>query len=124
MTFKVQAASPMTTTSVENLVIENGDTPPTCTAADSSDARCVSTPAEAGISVVKSLASIADTNNDSVTNAGDTITYSFAVTNVGGLVLNPVSVSDTKIVTVTCSATTLAVGANTNCSGKLYYYSS
>ncbi|MEE9493641.1 MAG: SdrD B-like domain-containing protein, partial [Gammaproteobacteria bacterium] len=118
MNFKVKALNPLTTTGVENLVIENGSTPPTCTVTDSSDARCVSTPTEAGISIIKSLNTITDTNSDSVTNAGDTITYSFTVTNTGGLVLNPIAVSDTKIATVTCVDTTLAVGANTSCSGN------
>ena len=33
MAFKILAANPMTTTSVDNRVIENGDTPPTCTSA-------------------------------------------------------------------------------------------
>ncbi|RTZ98291.1 MAG: hypothetical protein DSY90_04700, partial [Deltaproteobacteria bacterium] len=69
------------------------------------------------IDIVKSLDSIADTNGSGVTDTGDTITYSFTVTNTGDLVLNPVSVSDPKITTVTCQATSLAVGASTTCSG-------
>ena len=83
MTFKVQAANPMTTASVENLAIENGDTPPTCTSADSSDARCVSTPAEAGITISKALT----TESGSVTNvveAGETLTYTVTLSISGG----------------------------------------
>ena len=83
MTFKVQAASPMTTTSVENLVIENGDTPPTCTAADSSDARCVSTPAEAGITLSKALTTESGSTAN-VVEAGETLTYTITLSNAGG----------------------------------------
>jgi len=43
MTFIVKANNPLTTASIENFVIENGTTPPTCTSADSADFRCVST---------------------------------------------------------------------------------
>ena len=44
-TFIVIANNPLTTTSIENFVIESGTTPPICSAADSSDSRCVSTAA-------------------------------------------------------------------------------
>ncbi len=69
------------------------------------------------IAIIKSLDSIADTNGNGNTNAGDTITYRFDVSNTGDLVLNPVAVVDTKIASVTCAATSLAVGASTTCSG-------
>jgi hypothetical protein len=69
------------------------------------------------IDLIKSLDSIADTVADGVTGAGDTITYSFVVSNTGDLVLDPIAVSDTKIASVSCLATSLAVGASTTCSG-------
>ena len=69
------------------------------------------------IGLVKSLGSIADTNGNGKTDAGDTITYNFDVTNTGDLVLDPVAVTDTKITTVTCAATSLAIGGSTTCTG-------
>ncbi len=52
--------------------------------------------------------------------AGDTITYTFTVTNTGNVTLDPVSVNDPKVGTVTCPVTTLAPGASTTCTAAPY----
>ena len=44
-------------------------------------------------------------------NAGDTIDYTFVVTNNGNVTLTSVSVADSKIATLSCGAATLAPGA-------------
>ena len=59
-----------------------------------------------------------DVDNNGRTNVGDKIKYSFVVKNTGDLPLTQVVVTDSKIATVTCQATSLAVGASTTCSGE------
>jgi large repetitive protein len=49
------------------------------------------------------------------TAAGDTIDYSFVVTNTGNVTLDPISVDDPTVGTVTCPVTTLAPGESTTC---------
>jgi hypothetical protein len=47
--------------------------------------------------------------------AGQTITYSYVITNPGTTVLSAVSVTDDKATTVSCPATTMAAGASMTC---------
>ena len=58
--------------------------------------------------------------NTSITDVNDTITYSFVVNNTGNVTLNPVSVSDPLLATITCAATSLAPGLATNCTAADY----
>ncbi len=53
----------------------------------------------------------------SYTAAGQAIAYSYTLTNTGNVSISGITVSDDKIATVTCAATTLAIGASTTCSG-------
>ena len=62
------------------------------------------------ITLVKSVASIADTTGDGQIGAGDTVSYTFSVTNSGNLALQGVTVSD-PLVTVTGGPVDLAIGA-------------
>ncbi len=47
--------------------------------------------------------------------AGSTIDYTFLVTNTGNVTLDPISVTDAKVGTVSCPVTVLAPGASTTC---------
>ncbi len=60
--------------------------------------------------------SVADTNGNTVLgDAGDVITYGFAVTNTGTLALVNVVVSDPLLPGLSCTIANLAVGATTSC---------
>ena len=53
----------------------------------------------------------------SYASAGQTINYSFLVTNTGNVAVAALSLSDTKATGISCPLTTLAPGANTTCTG-------
>ncbi len=57
-------------------------------------------------------------NPTTYTAAGQVISYSFLLTNTGNVAISAISISDNRIATVTCPATTLAVGANMTCTGS------
>ena len=50
--------------------------------------------------------------------AGDTIGYTFLVTNTGNVTLDPVSIDDPTANPVSCPVTTLAPGASTTCTAS------
>ena len=60
-------------------------------------------------------------NNSGITDAGDTIAYTFTVTNTGNVPLHDVKVNDPKAGAVTCEATTLAPGQAINCAADAPY---
>jgi uncharacterized repeat protein (TIGR01451 family) len=66
------------------------------------------------IAAVKTASAINDIDGNGV-DAGDTIQYSFAVSNQGNVTLNPVTVSDTKVATITCPASSLVPAGSINC---------
>jgi len=92
---------------VVNTATANG-TPPTGDPVTSTDTETSPIIANPGIDLVKS-----GTVNGQ--RAGDTIDYTFAVTNTGNVTLAAVEVTDAKAGTVTCPDTTLAPGASTTC---------
>jgi uncharacterized repeat protein (TIGR01451 family) len=54
----------------------------------------------------------------SIDHVGQVVPYTFLVTNTGNVALTGITVTDTKVATVICPATTLAVGANMTCTGN------
>ena len=77
------------------------------------------------ISVVK-LATLGDTNGNGKSDAGETISYSFRVTNTGNVALTTVAVADPMLdlvvgsSAVTCNPTTLLAGAEVTCTAAAY----
>lgn len=74
-------------------------------------------PAVDGITVKKTAGTPVDANNNGRTDAGDTITYSFLVTNTGNNTLSNVTVNDPKVPSVSCPVTSLASGKSVTCTG-------
>ncbi|QIM17820.1 hypothetical protein G7066_02350 [Leucobacter coleopterorum] len=79
------------------------------------------TPAVAsGLSISKA-ATLNDTNGNGVADVGETIAYSFVLTNTGNVTLTGVGVDDPKAGAVTCPTTTLAPGENVTCTADSPY---
>ena len=90
---------------------DSDETPPV------SDEEIVPVPQNAAILIDKTSALTTDADGDGVVSAGDTLTYSYLVTNTGDVTLNNVTVTDPHpgLSAIGCPATTLAVGANMTC---------
>ncbi len=54
----------------------------------------------------------------SITAAGQVVPYSFLVTNTGNVTVTGIVVTDPKVPTITCAATSLAAGASMTCTGN------
>lgn len=67
------------------------------------------------LSIEKTAGTPADLNNSGITDAGDTIQYTFVVTNSGNVTIHDAAVNDPLIGSVTCTSTTLLAGAFTEC---------
>ena len=65
-------------------------------------------------------ASVVDTNADGVTDKGDTINWTFKLTNNGTVTLHGLTVTDPKAGTVSCGTTALAPGASVTCTAVGY----
>ncbi|WP_168582854.1 DUF7507 domain-containing protein [Gephyromycinifex aptenodytis] len=76
------------------------------------------TPRAATLNLVKTAGDITDANDDHKEDAGDTITYTFLVTNTGAQTVQNVRIADTKlgVTSLACGAGSLAPGAQTSCS--------
>ncbi len=81
------------------------------------DPTTVLAPPTAGIELVKSVTSIVDTTGDGVIGAGDTVNYSFSVSNTGIVTLTDVVISDAMLgLTDAACVATLLPGATATCS--------
>ncbi|MBU2696248.1 DUF11 domain-containing protein [Pimelobacter sp. 30-1] len=106
---------------VDNVAVADG-TDPDRGAVRSNEGRTstpVATPAPA-LHLVKTAAAPEDTNDSGRIDAGDTITFSFTVTNTGNVPLTAIEVADPLVGAVTCEQTSLAPGAATTCSAAPY----
>jgi uncharacterized repeat protein (TIGR01451 family)/fimbrial isopeptide formation D2 family protein len=56
-------------------------------------------------------------NPTTYASVGQSINYSYAVTNTGNVTLNTLALTDDRIASVSCPVTTLAPGAGTTCTG-------
>jgi uncharacterized repeat protein (TIGR01451 family) len=76
------------------------------------------------VKLVKSAGAVVDANGDARQDAGDTITYTFAVTNTGNVPLNPVTVADPRLVSahvaITCPTGAVDPGDTVTCTAQDY----
>jgi hypothetical protein len=73
------------------------------------------------LSLVKHAGTSTDVNKDGIIDAGDTIAYTFTVTNTGALTLGNIAVADSKVGPTTCPQLTLAPGASETCTADTLY---
>lgn len=74
-----------------------------------------------GVALEKHAAAPVDVNGNGITDSGDTIAYSFTVTNTGQTVLDTVAVDDPKVGAVTCPPGTLTPTSSTTCTADAAY---
>ena len=72
------------------------------------DCTITNTAKAASLSLTKHAATPVDVNNDGLVDAGDTIAYTFTVTNTGKIEIDGIGVTDAKVGPVTCPQATLA----------------
>ncbi|MDP9904650.1 beta strand repeat-containing protein [Arthrobacter bambusae] len=90
------------------------------------DYACTITNTPAGISIVKHAA-VTDSNGDAITDSGDSVQYTFTVTNTGMSTLTNVTVNDTSFSgsgsfpAISCPSTTLTAGQTETCTATGVY---
>ncbi len=88
---------------------------------DPTDNSSSSSGAPARIAVVKNAGTPADLNGNGITDVGDTIQYTFDVTNTGEVPLTGITVNDEMVGAVTCASTTLGAGVTQTCAADAVY---
>lgn len=97
---------------VTNLMSATG-TPPAGTLGPITDTVTIAaTPATPALTLDKS------STTATYASVGEVVSYNYLVTNTGNVTISALVVTDNRIATVTCPATTLAPGANTTCTGS------
>ena len=89
--------------SVDNTATAQG-TPPTGgpVPSDPASASVPTTPQAPGLSLTKAHTMVADPNGNGIADVGDTIQYTFVVTNSGTVTMTDIGVTDAKVGAVTC----------------------
>jgi uncharacterized repeat protein (TIGR01451 family) len=109
--------------SVANTATATGDGPGGVPVTPGGGGSTTPTDPSSGLSLVKSAA-LDDKDNDGKADAGETITYSFLVTNTGAVTASNIAVADPKLtaagITVSCPKTSLAGGASMTCTAAPY----
>ncbi|MEO7025587.1 MAG: hypothetical protein ABI130_15320, partial [Leifsonia sp.] len=95
--------------------------PVTIAAGDDITCTVTNTALAATLGIVKHPGTPVDVNGDGITDAGDSIQYTFTVTNTGVLAMSNIGVTDAKAGSVTCPVSTLAPGASELCSADSAY---
>ncbi|MCW2772381.1 MAG: hypothetical protein JWN91_707 [Nocardioides sp.] len=103
---------------VDNTATASG-TPPSGSPVTDTDSTTTPVTPAAGIELVKTAGGVNDVNGNGLDD-GDTITYTFKVTNTGNVTLSNITVTDPKVGPVTCPNVTLAPGASLNCDPRTY----
>jgi DNA/RNA endonuclease YhcR with UshA esterase domain len=104
---------------VVNTATATGTAPPGVTnPPPATDNTTTPVPTAAALTLDKSGAAPVDANTSGRIDPGDTVAYSFVVTNTGTVTLTGVAVTDSKVSPISCPTTTLAPGASTTCTGS------
>ncbi|HTW19681.1 MAG TPA: hypothetical protein VME70_05635, partial [Mycobacteriales bacterium] len=75
----------------------------------------------ASLSMTKHAGTPVDVNHDGLVDAGDTIAYTFTVTNTGDIEIDNVGITDAKVGSVTCPQPSLAAGDSETCTADSPY---
>ena len=108
--------------SVDNTATAHG-TPPVGARinSDPASASVPTTPQAPGLSLTKAHNMVGDPNGNGIADAGDTIQYTFVVTNSGTVTMTDIGVTDAKVGAVTCDDDTLAPSESTDCAADAVY---
>ena len=101
--------------SVNNTAHANGAPPTGPAIASPPDSTSTPTSSVAALTLAKSAGTPTDVNGNGRVDAGDTIAYSFLVTNTGAVTVSGVTVNDPKVGAVSCPTTTLNPAGSTTC---------
>jgi len=120
VTYTVTGTVPVTTTAtLTNTVTVTpppGYVDPTCTPNCGATNTDPPIPPQPAMTLVKHAGTPVDANHDGVIgDAGDTIAYTFTVTDTGNVPMMKVAVTDTKVGAVSCPQSTLLPGATETC---------
>jgi uncharacterized repeat protein (TIGR01451 family) len=67
------------------------------------------------LELVKTAGEPVDVNENGLTDVGDTVEYSFEVTNTGDVVVDDLGIDDPKVGAITCEATSVEPGESVTC---------